>query len=753
MLSNFFFITLFTFLQVYFEAALLLVETLVTIPTLIYLKRTHERAARLGIIISASAYVYSVSETMGLPYSVYHYYLALIPMAAIFYNENERSWKFAGVMVPVFTCLFQALGPDLQVSFVMPAKFPYEVFRIITFLGAGSLIYAFLDEFKRVNQNARELDQFFSVSQDLLCIVNTSGHFTKVNPAFGKILGYSEYELLANSFMSFIHPDDVSATREDFNSLCRRDKGLLQFEARWKCKDGSVKYLSWSSTTDLPKGSIYAAVIDMTTIRTQESQLRQTMEAINRSAIVAVTDRAGIIKSVNENFCRISGYSKEELIGQNHRILKSGIHSDQYFRELWKTIASGKVWSGEIQNRSKNNEIYTVHTVISPIFDMNGKVESYLSIRFDVTQLKESQQRLEEAQRVAKIGSWTLDLNDKHFHWSKQMFKFFPEIKETVFQIPYDEFLFSINPEDQNIWEEAIEKCLKDGEAFRIRFRTKVNEKQRWIEAIGYPQIAINGTDLTLSGTCQDLTELVEAEEATKLERAKSLHSAKLASLGELSAGVAHEINNPLAIISGTASLIPDILDDREKVMTKVQKIEKACERISKIVFGLRKFSRTTDKQDYHPHSINKILEEVLILTDAKSKKFATPIMVNSRTPGIIFCSDIEIEQVLVNLVNNGIDAVREQDERWVKIEVFDEPGEVILRVIDSGHGIPQNVVKKLFQPFFTTKPVGEGTGLGLSITKGILDSHKASIEIKTIDNHTCFEIRFKNAEELLHVS
>lgn len=119
-------------------------------------------------------------------------------------------------------------------------------------------------------------------------------------------------------------------------------------------------------------------------------------------------------------------------------------------------------------------------------------------------------------------------------------------------------------------------------------------------------------------------------------------------------------------------------------------------------------------------------------------------ILANSPEDGLqIFCDGVEIEQVLVNLVNNSIAVKDSPGEKWVKIKAFDDNGEVVVQVMDSGVGLSVDLEAKLFQPFFTTKPIGEGTGLGLSIAKGILDQHGASIAVNRQVSNTCFEIRF----------
>ena len=229
----------------------------------------------------------------------------------------------------------------------------------------------------------------------------------------------------------------------------------------------------------------------------------------------------------------------------------------------------------------------------------------------------------------------------------------------------------------------------------------------------------------------------------------QNIQNARLASLGEMAAGVAHEINNPLAIIVGSVSLLAKSANDPLKFSAKLTAIKKSCDRISKIVKSLKKFSRIDDTTPFEKRSLSHIVNEVLVLTETKSKNFNTPITFEMRSDAHISCDEIEIEQVLVNLIHNAIDAVKSEPEKWIHIYLAEEDSSVVLRLIDSGRGIPEAVQRKLFDPFFTTKKVGEGTGLGLSITKGILDKHEATITILADSPHTCFEIRFPKMETI----
>jgi PAS domain S-box-containing protein len=237
-----------------------------------------------------------------------------------------------------------------------------------------------------------------------------------------------------------------------------------------------------------------------------------------------------------------------------------------------------------------------------------------------------------------------------------------------------------------------------------------------------------------------DISDRKRAEE-------KLVHSAKMATLGELSAGLAHEINNPLTIISGAIRLVPRFLNNPEKLAAKIELINKSCERIAKIILGLKKFSRADEKLTLKHCLLSNIVNEVMNLTESKSTLYNVRVTCDIKSSFLINCDEVRIEQVLVNLVNNAIDAIKELPEKWVKVSVFEEGSAIVVQVMDSGPGIPKIIADRIFEPFYTTKKVGEGTGLGLSLSKGILDEHNATICILQGLAHTCFEIRFPKVE------
>lgn len=178
-----------------------------------------------------------------------------------------------------------------------------------------------------------------------------------------------------------------------------------------------------------------------------------------------------------------------------------------------------------------------------------------------------------------------------------------------------------------------------------------------------------------------------------------------------MSASIAHEINNPLAVISGSLSLLQRMRDDPDKFKKQVEIIEKSVGRISKIVNGLKKFSRSGGRTVLTDFSLRKIVNESIGLIESQAKvrnvKVTTAMVLGDEFN--VLCNELEIEQVLVNLVNNAIDAIEGLSEKWVRIELGRQGTEVILQVTDSGSGIPAGVRSHLFDPFFTTKPIGKG--------------------------------------------
>ncbi|EKR72035.1 PAS domain S-box protein [Leptospira noguchii] len=181
------------------------------------------------------------------------------------------------------------------------------------------------------------------------------------------------------------------------------------WELEFFAKDGKTKTISLSNLSCESSSEKWFVGVDITPTKEIERELTGSLKelsdfqtALNAVSIVAFTDRTGTIIYVNQNFCNISGYSRDELLGQNHRIINSGYHSKEFFIDLWKTISKGKIWKGEIKNKAKDGRFYWVDTTISPILDEKGKPYQYLAIRNDITERKETEEKARHAENNLK---------------------------------------------------------------------------------------------------------------------------------------------------------------------------------------------------------------------------------------------------------------------------------------------------------------------------------------------------------------
>lgn len=255
-----------------------------------------------------------------------------------------------------------------------------------------------------------------------------------------------------------------------------------------------------------------------------------------------------------------------------------------------------------------------------------------------------------------------------------------------------------------------------------------------------FPVPDAKGKIIAVTGISIDVSEKVMLEKQLDQEKAKALQAAKLATLGEMAAGVAHEINNPLAIVAGHATVLEQSGDLSQDQQKSVSTIQRSVERISAIVRGLKKFARDGGHSKRDFYDINRIYEESLILVQNRAHKHGVKIQADLKATKQVYVNDIEIEQVIVNLINNAVDAVSDSEDNWVRVESYDDvDGSVHFKVVDSGSGLNEETVGKLFEPFYTNKPVGEGTGLGLSISKGIIEDHGGFIRYCPRNPNTCF--------------
>lgn len=244
-------------------------------------------------------------------------------------------------------------------------------------------------------------------------------------------------------------------------------------------------------------------------------------------------------------------------------------------------------------------------------------------------------------------------------------------------------------------------------------------------------------------------TELVLAKNDLKIHEARSHFSSKLASLGEFSANIAHEINNPLTIIEGSINLMKILLKeepvDTYAIEKSADKVMMTTQRIARIIKSLRMLSGNIKEEPFTNVHFMDITEPTLEITKSKLQDHNIELRVLPVTDDVaIFGNEVQLSQVIMNLVSNSIDAIKDSpDKKWIEIEF--KPSIVWLDIFirDSGKGVSDEIAEKIMEPFFTTKSSTQGTGLGLSISKNILVSHGATLNLIKEARNTTFRIRF----------
>ncbi len=248
-------------------------------------------------------------------------------------------------------------------------------------------------------------------------------------------------------------------------------------------------------------------------------------------------------------------------------------------------------------------------------------------------------------------------------------------------------------------------------------------------------------------GVAEDLTREKSLQETVERQRAQILASAKMSALGEMAAGVSHEVNNPLAIISGIASVMEYQLESEGKLegelaQTQLKKIQLTVDRIARIVQGLRSFARESTSDQAKRIDLSQVVQDTLTFCQERFRIHGVDLKLDVAQDLWVQGHLSQLSQVLLNLLNNSYDAISELPAKWIHVRGWREGGAIYLTVTDSGTGISREIVEKMMEPFFTSKEVGKGTGLGLSISLGIIRSHGGSLDYNERALNTQFVIQ-----------
>lgn len=280
-----------------------------------------------------------------------------------------------------------------------------------------------------------------------------------------------------------------------------------------------------------------------------------------------------------------------------------------------------------------------------------------------------------------------------------------------------------LHPEDYPQIISSIQHSSDNMSTWTLDYRVVLPKQgTKWVRGNANPE-KLNDGSILWHGYISDITELKEKENTLMANQ-------KMITLGEMAASIAHEINNPLAIIKTSASQVKTSLErknlDEDRLKKYLSKIEENTDRVAKIIRGLTFFVNKSES-DLRPESLKDVILDTINISSDRFK--VEQVELDYHFPKNIDelkinCRPTEISQVILNLLNNSYEAIQNMEEKWIKIEVLDLKDSVLISVIDSGNGIPEDVREKILNPFYTTKTAGKGAGLGLTISQRIIESH-----------------------------
>ncbi len=474
---------------------------------------------------------------------------------------------------------------------------------------------------------------------DLLWEIDDAGRYTYVSPQVRAMLGCAPEELLGKTPVDLLPPIRAGQLVPVIDALLQRHEPFRGIEIAALHKDGHVVLMEANGVPVFDSSGEFAGYRgisrDITWRKEAEDEKQRLLRVVEQADdLVIITSPQGGIEYVNPAFERITGYSREEVLGKTTGLLKSGLHDAAFYQQMWQTIADGESFHAAIINRRKDGELFHAEETISPLRDPAGNVTHYVCTAKDVTERHRMDEQLRQSDKLASIGQ------------------------------------------------------LAAGVAHEIN------------NPMGYVSSNINSLGRYLQGLFTLLDAYMKAEpalaDAAALERINALKQ-------ELDIGYL-----------------------REDICALLGESGEGIKRVKQIVQDLKDFSRQ-EQADWQLADLHQGLESTLNIVHNELKYKADVVREYGELPEVE-CVPSQLNQVFMNLLVNAAHAMERQG--IITVRTGQEQDHVWVEVEDNGSGIAPEHLKRIFEPFFTTKPVGKGTGLGLSLSYGIVQKHGGRIEV-----------------------
>lgn len=454
----------------------------------------------------------------------------------------------------------------------------------------------------------------------------------------------------------------------------------------------------------------------------------------------------GMIMEANDALTEVMGYTPAEVVGQQSSHLN--MWASETDRNAWVAAihSSKKVQSYEVELRHKSGDIYP-YELNSHMFPLNSEPCIITTLRLNTEkkelekELMQSRARYKEAQSIARLGHWQLDIPTGDLTWSQEIFN--------IFEIPpgttpsYPLFLSMIHPDDLQLVRKNYNTSVEEKVPYETIHRIITNKQNtKYVHERGKTHYNADGDALFTMGTVQDITPIKDLEMQKEKTLVQLRQSQKLQSIGTLTSGIAHDFNNILSAILGYTDLSLNPPPQNPQLEENLKQILVAGERARDLIKKLLTFGKNQEPAKA-PVKMNALLGEVIPLLRA-SLPSTVDIKESIESDATLMADATQLHQVVMNLCTNASHAMEGKggilsltlqeisvDESFSKRFVDMPTGDYLkLTISDTGHGMDATIRERIFDPFFTTKKDGEGTGLGLSVVHGIVASHDGQITV-----------------------
>ena len=640
--------------------------------------------------------------------------------------------------------------------------------------GLSQVIVTFVDitahkvALEALRESEEKFRTLFAASRDAILLLDTAGFLDCNQAALEMFHCASKEEFCARKLGGISAPTQPDGGDSTLGAR-RMAQGTLEDGARifeWALQrfDGTEfpGEVSLSPVELKGRPVVQAVVRDISWRKEAERQLRQLSRAVEQSpSSVVITDTLGNIHYVNPKFTAITGYTLEEVRGQNPRILKSGETSQAEYKILWETITSGREWRGEFHNKKKNGEFFWEFASICPITDEAGATTHFLAVKEDITERKRTEEALWKSEEkfvkafntapavvaiITRKEARYLEVNEAFVEFSG--FSREEAIGRTALELG----IFESPGEMERLFKILVEHgSLRNEEC---PYRTKSGQMRVGLLSAELIDVEDEPCIIYIS---LDITERKQMDE-------KFLRVQRMESIGALAGGMAHDLNNILAPIMMSASMLNEKGIPEETRRQLIAGIGDAAQRGAGIVGQVLTFARGVKGQ-------RAVLDARLLASQIGQivkETFPKTILFSLSLPETLWNitgDSTQLDQVLLNLCVNARDAMPEGGSLNLSAENFEvdstfalmvpeaKPGcYVRFKVADSGSGIPKQNMDRIFEPFFTTKEQGKGTGLGLSTVIGIVRSHGGFVKVESEHGKgSAFQVFLPATTETVH--